>query len=119
MNYIELNERIITAFTKKLNGLGRVDKINPECEAGLAYSLMVMERIMKYYDVIDDDKNRRANRAYFKTVRILSYRLNGGSNRIDVIEDENIKAGIRYALSVMAAQRKYLYYSRPKSKPKE
>lgn len=107
MDFVELNKRIMRAFKSKLNSKGQGDTIAEICEPGIAYSLMVMERVAKYYEVTDDDENRRAKNIYFRTRRILTDKLNG-SKKINIIRDKRVN-GIKYALSVMRAQREYLF----------
>lgn len=109
MDYVKLNERILTAFRKKLNGEGRVKKVNDEAVSGLEYSIEVMTTISKYYELIDDDENRRAESIHNKTVNVLQNKVNG-SKKIKPLDDERVP-GIMYSLSIMNNQRIYLYKS--------
>ena len=106
MKYAELNKRVLKAFRKKLIGEGRVAKIKEEAVPGLEYSMMVMTKISKYYELIDDDEERRARDVYFKTVNILKDKING-SDKVKPLDDERIP-GIKYSLVAMRAQKKYL-----------
>lgn len=117
MNYIELNKRILVTFKRKLNGEGKMKKVNDEAVPGLEYSLLVLTAVSKYYELIDDDENRRAKNAYYKTAKLLRDKIKG-SKKLKPLDDERV-SGIMYSLTIMNNQRLFLCKSNQQSVEKK